>query len=113
MEKKQIENVIDLKIENSYKEGHGHMSIVSQLETSRRNIRNVVERDGLSIEGLESLEWESIHPTRLRYYAHYIAHCECRIRDIEWIKSKKSEFPLYENSKIFRMLKLRDRLSGK
>ena len=113
MEKKQIERVIDLKIENSYKEGHAHAHIASQLKASMRNIRNVIERDGLSIEGVDLLEWDSVFPSRLRYYSHYIKHCESRLNDIEWIAANKSRFPFYENSKIFRLIKLRDKLSGK
>ncbi len=111
MEKKQIENIIDQKIEKLYKDGCPSLSIIEQLEVSRNKMLDFLKRNGISLDNVD-LDSEK-NSNKIKYYALYINHCEGRMVDVEWIGTNKNRFPFYESSKIFRMLKLRDKLSGK
>ena len=88
MNKEQIENMIDKKIENKFSTGSVVGSVIYELNTMMNNIGKVLKRDGFTIEDYKDVQWEDIDKVRVKYAVHYIKHCKKRISDMAWVYEK-------------------------
>lgn len=88
MRKEQIETLIDRKIETAFSTGSTIINVVKELKERSKNIIKVLDKDGISIEDAQKLEWENIEKARVKYAVHYVNHANKRISDMKWISSK-------------------------
>jgi hypothetical protein len=56
---------------------------------------------------------ENIVPLKTRYQVIYINHCIQRIKDLDWIVNNRNIFPKLNRSQLFKLLKLKEKLSLK
>ncbi len=112
MQKNQIENLVDSKIEDYYKKGMSYQEVVSQISEAMSRMLAVMEKDGISAIEFEAAEWESQASSRVRYYSHYVRHCRLRLADLEWMLEGEAIFPDLGSAGLFGLAKLRRRLAG-
>ena len=117
MRKESIIEMIDNRIIESYVKGLRSSSIIEDLNTRIKNMSTVVEMEGLDISNFINLDFDVLDSTdikvRAKYSIFYIKHSQIRVKDIKWLDSKKKEFYKYSNSQIFKLIKLREKLSFK
>ena len=115
MRKESIIEMIDNRIIESYVKGLRSSSIIEDLNTRIKNMSTVVKMEGLDISNLINLDFDVLDSTdikvRVKYSIFYIKHSQMRINDISWLDSKKKDFHEYSNSQIFKLIKLREKLS--
>ena len=117
MRKESIIEMIDNRIIESYVKGLRSSSIIEDLNTRIKNMSSVVKMEGLDISNFINLDFDVLDSTdikvRAKYSIFYIKHSQIRVKDIKWLDSKKKEFHKYSNSQIFKLIKLREKLSFK
>lgn len=111
MKKEQIENMIDKKIENKFSTGSVPSQVVNELITMTTNINKVLIKENITLEDYKDVEWESIDKVRVKYAIHYIKHCNKRIFDIDWVKSKKGILSI-NYWEIWRLFKFREKMTS-
>ncbi len=111
MNKESINEMVDRKIIESFSNGFALYSIRTELETKINNFTKVFEKDNTDIKPLMNLDFNELGPARTRYGITYIKQCQKRIQDLKWIEKNKSKFRHLSNSQIFRLIKLKDKLS--
>jgi len=89
MKKEQIEQMIDKKIESKFSCGSIPNHVVCDLITMTNNIGKVLVKENINIEDYKDADWDKIDKARVKYAIHYIKHCNKRIVDMDWIRSKK------------------------
>lgn len=107
MKQEQIENMIDKKIENKFSCGSLPSQVVNELITMTNNISKVLARENVSLSDYVGVEWDSIDKARVKYAIHYIKHCNRRISDMTWVKSKKGVLSI-NYWEIWRLFKFRE-----
>lgn len=115
MRKESIIEMIDNRIIESYIKGFKSNSIIEDINTRINNMSTVIKMEGLDISNFINLDFDILDATdikvRAKYSIFYINHSMRRIKDINWLDSKKKDFSKYSNSQIFRLIKLKDKLS--
>jgi hypothetical protein len=110
MKKEQIETMIDKKIENKFSTGSIPSQVVSELITMTNNINKVLIRENITLDDYRGVEWESIEKVRVKYAIHYIKHCNKRIFDLDWVKSKKGILSI-NYWEIWRLFMFREKIT--
>ena len=107
--------MIDKKIEKLYKENLEPNEIIKDLKISINNMEKSLTKSlansGVDINSFRDKEWDDIDIIRARYVIFYSKFLENRINDINWIARNKYKFPESTNTKIFKLILLRDKLS--
>jgi len=112
MSPERILEMVDRTIIQSFKEGNVICDIQSQLNTRRYNFLKVLLKDEtVDIEKLMSDDWGNLPSSRVKYGVYYIKNCNKRIEDLDWILLNKDRFPNKNESQIFGLLKLKDKLA--
>ena len=112
MQKESIHLSIDNNIIKSLKEGYAVNSVQKELATKVNNFTNTLLKDpSIDLESLLKIEFEQIYPIRTRYGVTYIKHCLKRIKDLDWVISKRGTFLKLSASQVFKLLKLKEKLS--
>jgi hypothetical protein len=94
MKKEQIETMIDKKIETKFSTGSVPNQVIGELITMSNNINKTLVRDNIDLNDYRGVEWESIDKVRVKYAIHYIKHCNKRIFDMDWVKSKRGKLSI-------------------
>lgn len=120
MQKEQIENMIDKKIEKylsekaSCKETILGMSVeLYKMSTNMsKTLSKTVTGDGsiLTVEHFDGIDFFDINPVRVRYLVHYIKHCKRRRNDLTWLLNKGRTLRK-NNSEMFKLLKFKEKIS--
>jgi hypothetical protein len=110
MKKEQIENMIDKKIENKFSTGSIPSQVASELITMSNNINKVLIRENITLDDYRGVEWESIEKVRVKYAIHYIKHCNKRIFDLDWVKSKRGVLSI-NYWEIWRLFMFREKMT--
>ena len=111
MKKEQIENMIDKKIENKFSTGSMPSQVASELITMSNNINKVLIKENITLDDYRGVEWESIEKVRVKYAIHYIKHCNKRIFDLDWVKSKRGVLSI-NYWEIWRLFMFREKMTN-
>jgi hypothetical protein len=118
MIKSKVEHMIDNEILGHFERGAALVTIISELQRKTSQIKDIIDRDKIDISPIYPALVTDVNidelpdvPKRLQYFFHVITHSLKRIEDIKWIILNKKRFPLISNSEVFKLLKLRDKLS--
>ena len=121
MRKESIMEMIDKRIIESYVNGFTSLSIIEDIATRVANMSRVIKDEGFDVDDFIDLEFEELESedfqkeklpkTRVKYTIFYIKHSKKRIDDIIWLDSKKKSFQRFSNSQIFKLIKLKEKLS--
>lgn len=114
--------MIDRKIIESYINGLSTLSITEDIKTRVKNMSNVIAKDGLDVPTLlklsynviESGQFEGANDTnrsRVKYTLFYLKHSLQRVDDLNWLFENKVKFARFSNSQIFKLIKLKEKLS--
>jgi hypothetical protein len=114
MRKESIIEMIDKRIIDSYVQGIATSSIIEDMNTRIKNMSAVVKMEGLDLSILIQKEFDELDnediKVRAKYSVFYIKHSSKRIKDLNWLDSKKKTFFSYSNSQIFKLIKLKEKL---
>jgi hypothetical protein len=114
MRKESIIEMIDKRIIDSYVQGISTSSIIEDMNTRIKNMSSVIKMEGLDLSILIQKEFDELDnediKVRAKYSVFYIKHSSKRIKDLNWLNSKKKEFFSYSNSQIFKLIKLKEKL---
>ena len=112
MSPEKILQMVDRTIVQSFKDGSEINDIKTQLNVRSSNFLRVLLKDEtINIGEIMSTDWENITSSRIKYGVYYIKNCNKRIEDLDWILSNKDRFPNKNETQIFGLLKLKDKLS--
>jgi|APGre2960657423_1045063.scaffolds.fasta_scaffold03685_2 hypothetical protein len=115
MNSDSIENIIDKKIMTRFEEGHiisfVKNELIEKMDTFSSAIKN--NNENADILKLLLMPSENIVPLKTRYQVIYINHCIQRIKDLDWIVNNRNIFPKLNRSQLFKLLKLKEKLSLK
>lgn len=106
----RINDMVDRNIVKFFQDGFSIGAIQSELTLRMNNFKRTLEKDHINIEILSKTKFEDIASTRHRYGITYIKQSQKRIDDLTWILSNNYKFKNLDNSKIFDLLKFRDKL---
>lgn len=104
----RIEEHIDKKIYQALSDGETYQFVISDLKdgierfTKRSGFVNVSKRYLIN-------NWTRIQ-VKKRYTTYYVMHTTKRLHDIEWIVKNQCKFPELSRSKMFNLIKLKDKL---
>jgi hypothetical protein len=114
MRKESIIEMIDKRIIDSYVQGIATSSIIGDMNTRIKNMSTVIQMEGLDLSTLIQKEFDELDnediKVRAKYSVFYIKHSTQRIKDLNWLDSKKKTFFSYSNSQIFKLIKLKEKL---
>jgi hypothetical protein len=114
MRKESIIEMIDKRIIDSYVQGISTSSIIEDMNTRIKNMSSVIKMEGLDLSILIQKEFDELDnediKVRAKYSVFYIKHSSKRIKDLNWLNSKKKDFFSYSNSQIFKLIKLKEKL---
>lgn len=111
MDKNRINDMVDRKITESFRDGSSIKVVKSDLEVRIKNFTTTITKDGTKIEDIYDKDFKDIEVIRHRYGVTYIKQCEKRIKDLDWILDKKSDFRHLTNSKIFKLIQFKEKMS--
>jgi hypothetical protein len=105
----RIEEHIDKKIQTFLCEGESYSFVIDNLKDS---IDRFQKRDGFIRVSKKYLlrNWSLIN-FKKRYTTYYVMYSVKRLHDIEWIVKNKENFPTYQRTKMFGLVRLKDKLS--
>lgn len=110
MNKERVRNIIDNRIISLFQEGNPISVIIDEIRNRSEKFFNILEKEDINL--FEAItEPERINSTRFRYAAFYIIEASRRIEDLNWMYKNKSKFRHLENSKFFKLLQFRDKIS--
>ena len=115
MNSDSIENIIDKKIMTRFEEGHIISFVKNELIEKMDTFSNAIKNNNKNadISKLLLMPSENIIPLKTRYQVIYINHCIQRIKDLDWIVNNRNIFPKLNRSQLFKLLKLKEKLSLK
>jgi hypothetical protein len=110
MKRESISNIIDGIISKSIKDGLDFEYIISDLSKRRESIFNIIKnKEYISYESI--LEIEPIDfEVKYRYVIYFVQISSCRIKDLNWAILNRDKLSMYNNKKIFDLLKLKSKL---
>jgi len=111
MKRDQIERVIDKKVDDLYEQNYSNDDIIKELCKSKNNMTKVLEKSGSSFDDFENMDFDAITPLKTRYLVQYIKHCNHNINNVNWIDKNRYKF-LLDDNKIFKLLKLKNKLKN-
>lgn len=111
MDKSRINDMVDRKIIEAFKEGISVGAIQSDLKVRIKNfIKTITNDSSVVYDDLYKANFDDIKVVRHRYGITYIKQCEKRINDLNWILDKKVKLRRYSNSQIFKLIQFKEKI---
>jgi hypothetical protein len=111
MDKSRINDMVDRKITEAFRNGVSIGAVKSDLIVRMSNFKKTITKDNVDISELYNKDFSEITQIRHRYGITYIKQCEKRLKDLDWILENKSKFSHFPNSKIFKLIQFKDKIS--
>jgi len=113
MKTESVFNMIDKKIIQNLVDGHAIAFIQSDLNDKMNKFcDNIRQADKTAdVFKLLQMDTETITPSKTKYQVMYIKVCSQRVKDLDWLMKNKYKFPGRSNSQIFKLIKLKEKLS--
>ena len=113
MKTESVFNMIDKKIIEHLVEGHAIRFIQQDLNDKMNKFcENIRQADkNADVLKLLTMETENITPSKTKWQVMYIRVCSQRSKDLDWLIKNKHKFPGRSNSQIFKLIKLKEKLS--
>lgn len=113
MKTESVFNMIDKKIIEHLVEGHAIRFIQQDLNDKMNKFcENIRQADSKAdVLKLLTMETETITPSKTKWQVMYIKVCSQRVKDLDWLIKNKHKFPGRSNSQVFKLIKLKERLS--
>lgn len=111
MDKARINDMVDRKIIEAFSNGLSVGAVRSDLIVRIKNFTKTITKDGIELSEIYDKEFSEIPQIRHRYGITYIKQCQKRLKDLDWIINNKSKFIKLSNSKIFKLVKFKEKLS--
>jgi hypothetical protein len=113
MKTESVFNMIDKKIIEHLVEGHAIRFIQQDLNDKMNKFcENIRQADSKAdVLKLLTMETETITPSKTKWQVMYIKVCSQRVKDLDFLIKNKHKFPGKSNSQIFKLIKLKERLS--
>ena len=113
MKTESIFNMIDKKIIENLVDGHAIPFVQNDLNDKMNKFCENIRNSDKNVDLLKLLmmETESITPTKTKYQVMYIKVCAQRVKDLDWLVKNKYKFPGRSNSQVFKLIKLKEKLS--
>lgn len=113
MREDSIHNTIDHKILELFSDDMEIPQIQNYLKIKIRDFTSIFEKYGdTDVEALTKLNFDQLYPTRTKYGITYIKHSSKRIMDLDWVVENKWKFLHLSDSQVFKLVKLKDRLTA-
>lgn len=104
--------MVDRKIIQSFQDGFSIGAIQSDLKVRIKNFTNTIGKDtSVNYIALYDSKFEDIPNIRHRYGITYIKQCQKRLKDLDWILEKKPQFRHLSNSKIFKLIQFKEKIT--
>jgi hypothetical protein len=116
MKEERINDLIDNQILKSFSDFkslndvHVVSIIKSELRTKIVKFTGILLKD-VDVDKMLGLKFDEITPIKVRYGIANIRHCKKRINDLNWLLDNKYKFKNLSNTKVFNLIKLKDKLS--
>jgi hypothetical protein len=109
MKPSRIEEHIDKKIQALLEDGHSYSVVIENLKES---IERFKKREGFVRISKRYLfnNWMQIK-FKKRYTTYYVMYSIKRLHDMEWIVKNGDKFPTFQRTKMFGLIKLKDKLT--
>ena len=113
MKTESVFNMIDKKIIEHLVEGHAIRFIQQELNDKMNKFCDNIKQADKTADVLKLLmmETETITPSKTKYQVMYIKVCAQRVKDLDWLINNKYKFPKIPNSQVFKLIKLKEKLS--
>ena len=121
MRKESIIEMIDKRIIENFVNGYSPEFITSDLKSKTEKMSDFITNQGIDIEKFIDLDFEvltdddftkeKLPMTRTKYTVYYVKHSRKRINDINWVVENSKKFPHLSKSQVFKLIKLKEKLS--
>jgi hypothetical protein len=113
MKTESVFNMIDKKIIEHLVEGHAIPVIQKDLNDKMNKFCDNIRQADAKADVLKllTMETDQITPSKTRWQVIYIKVCSQRIKDLDWLVKNKYKFPGRSNSQVFKLIKLKEKLS--
>jgi glycyl-tRNA synthetase beta subunit len=110
MNKDRVKSIIDNRVISLFQEGNSIQFVIKELASRADKFINVLEKDDINLwEAISNVE--SLKSTRHKYSAFYVISAYKRVSDLKWMHNNKHKFRHIENSKFFKLIQFRDKIS--
>lgn len=108
MDHKRIERHIDDRITKMFYDDYTIDEVKSKLID---NIVKFSQRDSyMTVSKFKLLsEWKKV-PVKNKYTTYYVMHSMKRLRDIDWLISKKNTFKKIDSKKLFSIIQFKEKI---
>lgn len=103
----RINDMVDRKVIDFLQKGMSISEIQSDLNLRIRNYKKSVS----DFDNLYNLEFSEICNIRERYGITYIKQCEKRVKDLNWMLIRKSNFKRYTLPQLFKLIQFKQKLT--
>lgn len=113
MKAESVFNMIDKKIIEHLVDGHAIAYVQKDLNDKMNKFCESIRQADAKADVLKllTMETEAITPSKTKYQVMYIKVCAQRVKDLDWLMKNKYKFPGRSNSQIFKLIKLKEKLS--
>jgi hypothetical protein len=113
MKTESVFNMIDKKIIEHLVDGHAIAYVQKDLNDRMNKFCESIRQSDSKVDVLKLLttEIETITPSKTKYQVIYIKVCAQRVKDLDWLRKNKYKFPGRSNSQVFKLIKLKEKLS--
>jgi len=114
MKTESVFNMIDKKIIEHLVDGHAIRFVQKDLNDKMNKFCDSIRQSDKTADVLKLLmmETEAITPSKTKWQVLYIKVCAQRVKDLDWVIENKYKFPGRSNSQIFKLIKLKEKLSA-
>jgi len=110
MNQDRVKSIIDNRVISLFQEGNSIEFTIKELVSRADKFVNILEKDDVNLwEAITDAE--SLKITRHKYSAFYIISAYKRVSDLKWMYNNKHKFRHIENSKFFKLIQFRDKIS--
>ena len=113
MKAESVFNMIDKKIIEHLVDGHAIAYVQKDLNDKMNKFCESIRQADAKADVLKLLmmETETITPSKTKWQVMYIKVCAQRVKDLDWLVKNKYKFPGRSNSQVFKLIKLKEKLS--
>lgn len=113
MKTESVFNMIDKKIIEHLVDGHAIAFVQKDLNDKMNKFCDSIRQSDSKADLLKllTMETDQITPSKTKWRVIYIKVCSQRIKDLDWLMKNKYKFPGRSNSQVFKLIKLKEKLS--
>jgi hypothetical protein len=113
MKTESVFNMIDKKIIEHLVDGHAIAFVQKDLNDKMNKFCDSIRQSDSKADLLKllTMETDQITPSKTKWQVIYIKVCSQRIKDLDWLMKNKYKFPGRSNSQVFKLIKLKEKLS--